>query len=90
MRNRATLQRLSRLLAVVAALLLPLNVWAADIDKSNSLTIDKDSATNSWTAKCDISVSGIDNHQPYSGRMLFGSGRQGQVAPRPSLTHSFR
>jgi hypothetical protein len=58
-------------LLVVAALLLPLNVWAADLNKFNSLTVEKNSATSSWTATCDISVSGTDNRQTYSGRMLF-------------------
>ena len=62
---------MSKLLLILAALLLPVSGWAADLDKSNSLTVDKDSTTSSWTATCDISVSGVDQKQIYSGRMLF-------------------
>ena len=78
LRNRVALQFFakkrndvgSRLLVIVAVLLLPLSVWAADLKKSNSLTIDKDSTAGGWTATCNISVGGIDGNQTYSGRML--------------------
>jgi hypothetical protein len=59
------------LLAVLAALLLPLNGWAADLSKSSSLVTELDPVTNSWTATCDFSVSGIDQKQTYSGVVLF-------------------
>ena len=58
-------------LVFVTVLLLPLNVWAEDLIKSNSLTIEKDSTVGGWTATCDISLGGTDNGQIYSGRMLF-------------------
>lgn len=58
-------------LLMFAALLFPMGAWAEELNKSNSLTVDKDSITGSWTATCDISVSGVDSRQIYSGRMLF-------------------
>ena len=65
---------------IVIALLLPLAAPAAGLTKSNSLTIDKDPGTNTWTATCDIAVRGIDNRQIYSGRMLFQFRPAGQDA----------
>jgi len=59
-----------RLLVIVAALLLSANAWAAELDKSSSLAVDKDATTGAWTATCDISVGGVDPAQTYSGRML--------------------
>jgi hypothetical protein len=55
---------------LLAALWLPVNARAGGLDKSSSLTINKDS-TEGWTETCDISVGGIDNGQAYSGRVLF-------------------
>lgn len=60
-----------RLMVIIAARVFAVNVWADELAKSNSLTIDKDSNTGNWTATCDISVSGVDGRQIYSGRMLF-------------------
>ncbi len=60
-----------RVVVIVFALLFSVNVWAGPTNKSNSLTIDKDPVTNNWTATCDISVSGVENNQIYSGVMLF-------------------
>ncbi len=60
-----------RLLVMVAVLLLSVNVWAGELIKSNSLTMDTDAGTNSWTATCDFSVSGVDQLQPYSGSLYF-------------------
>jgi hypothetical protein len=57
-------------LMMIAALLLPVNAWAGGLDKSSSLTINKDS-TEGWTAICAISVGGVDKGQTYSGRMIF-------------------
>jgi len=68
----------SRLLVIVAVLLLPPSVSAKDLNKSNSLTMDKDSTAGSWIATCDISVGGIDETQLYSGRMLFEFLAEGQ------------
>jgi len=59
------------LVIVVAALLFAVNASAGDVNKSNSLAVDKDAITGSWTATCDISISGVDERQIYSGRMLF-------------------
>ncbi|MGA6827724.1 hypothetical protein ACO9S2_08935 [Nitrospira sp. NS4] len=43
--------------------------WATGFNKSNSLTIENDPRTSSWTATCDISVSGVDEDKIYSGVM---------------------
>jgi hypothetical protein len=59
------------LLMIVAVFLLSVNAWAEGLNKSNSLTVENDPRTSSWTATCDISVSGVDPHQIYSGVMLF-------------------
>ncbi len=59
------------LFVVLAALLFSLKGWAEELDKSQSLTLEKDSVTSRWTATCDASVSGIDRRQIYSGRLLF-------------------
>src|SRR5262245_19355069 len=75
--SRRGLQVLSTLLVIVVAMLSPMDVWA-DPSESNSLAIDKDSASGMWTATCDISVSGVDSGQIYSGRMLFEFAAQGQ------------
>jgi hypothetical protein len=58
------------LVVIVTVLLLAVNA-SAEVNKSNSLAVDKDAITGSWTATCDISVSGVDERQIYSGRMLF-------------------
>ena len=60
-----------RLLMIVAVLLLSVNAWAEGLNKSNSLIVENDPMTSRWTATCDISVSGVDPHQIYSGVMLF-------------------
>jgi hypothetical protein len=60
-----------RLLVIVVVLLLSVNAWAEGLNKSNSLTVENDPMTSSWTATCDISISGVDPHQIYSGVMLF-------------------
>lgn len=65
-------------LVIVTALLLPVLVSAQPLNKSNALNIDKNAATNDWTVSCDIAVSGVDNQQAYSGRMLFEFLPEGQ------------
>jgi hypothetical protein len=55
---------------IVAAFLFAVNAWAGELNKSNSLTVDKDAITGSWIATCDISISSVER-QIYSGRMLF-------------------
>jgi hypothetical protein len=63
---------MSRLVVmVVAALLFAVNASAQGVNKSNSLAVDRDATTGSWTATCDISINGVDGRQIYSGRMLF-------------------
>ena len=47
------------------------NALASGVSKTNSLTVENDPATNRWTATCEISVSGIDTNQVFSGVMLF-------------------
>lgn len=43
--------------------------WAAGLNKSNSLTIENNPGTSSWTATCDILVRGVDVDKIYSGVM---------------------
>jgi len=62
---------MSRLLLIVAALVLSVNAWAAELDKSSSLTISKDAGASNPTATCRISVGGVDRRHTYSGVMLF-------------------
>lgn len=70
-------------LVILGLLLLSSNAFAAGIDKTNSLTVENDPATNAWLATCDISVSGIEPNQVYSGVMLFyglfGGGQTGST-----------
>jgi hypothetical protein len=67
-----------RLLLIVAVLLLSVNAWAAGLDKTNSLTVENNPTSSSWTATCDISVGGVEPNQIYSGRMLFAFAPEGQ------------
>lgn len=67
-----------RLLVMVAVVLFSVDVWAAGLNKSNSLTVESDPSNSSWTATCEISVSGIEPNQIYSGRMLFQFAPSGQ------------
>jgi hypothetical protein len=66
---------ISRIGMVALAVLFVGTSWAggpnAGLIKSNSLTVENDPTTSSWTSTCDISVSGVDVNQIYSGRMLF-------------------
>ena len=56
---------------IVAALLLPLAAWAADLKTHSALTVDSNATTEDATAKCDISVTGVDRKGTYSGVMRF-------------------
>lgn len=63
---------MARLIAIVfVCMLFSGNVLAAGIDKLNSFTVENNPANNSWTAPCEISVSGIDPNQIYSGVIRF-------------------
>ena len=84
-----------KLLVIIATLLLSVNVWGQELDKSQSLTIEKDSVTSRWTATCDASVSGVDPHKIYSGRFIIDGGvgsvinAAWQVEPTPPVEPPF-
>ena len=59
------------ILLIITVLLVSVPVWAEQPTKSQSLTIEKDSRTNTWMAICDASLPGLDATQIYSGVMLF-------------------
>src|SRR5262249_24485497 len=61
----------SAFLSSVMVVVLANMAWAGELNRSNSLTIGKDSGTALWTATCEISVGGLDVNQIYSGRMRF-------------------
>ena len=42
---------MQRALLIVTALLVSISVWAEELDKSQSLTIEKKSATNTWISR---------------------------------------
>ena len=66
------------LVFILLGLLLSGNAFAGGLIKSNSLTVENDPSSSSWTATCDISVSGIEPNNIYSGRMLFQYAPEGQ------------
>ena len=70
-------------LALVGLLMLSGHAFAAGINKTNSLVVENDPSTNAWIATCEISVSGIEPNQVYSGIMrfsgLFGGGQTSSI-----------
>ena len=67
------MDKLRKCLFVTACLvtLVAANVWAQEsLDKSSSLTIERDSRTGSWMGICDASVKGIDPRETYGGVLL--------------------
>ena len=64
------------LLLFIATLLLAGNVWAQELDKSQSLTLKKDAKTGVWVGRCEASVNGLDPQETYSGRLIFQFFRQ--------------
>jgi hypothetical protein len=58
------------LLLLIAVVLLAGSAWAQELDKSQSVTIEKDSKTRSWTGFCAAALGGLDPRQTYSGRFL--------------------
>ncbi len=60
-----------RLLVIVVVLSFSVDVQAAGLSKSSSLTVENDPNNSSWTAICDISVGGVAPNQIYSGRVFF-------------------
>ena len=66
------------LMSSFMVVLFVVTAWAGGLNKSNSLTVENDPMTSNWTATCDISISGIDPKQIYSGRMLLQFAPSGQ------------
>jgi len=59
------------LLLFIATLLLAGNVWAQELDKSQSVTLEKNGRTGVWVARCEAAVNGLDPQAIYSGRPIF-------------------
>jgi hypothetical protein len=64
------------LLLLIAMLLLSGNVWAQELDKSQSLTLQKDAKIGVWVGRCEAAVNGLDSQAIYSGRLILQFFRQ--------------
>jgi hypothetical protein len=84
----------SRVSMVTLVLLFVGTSWAggpnAGLSKSNSLTVENDPTTSGWIATCDISVSGVDPQQIYSGVVYFASVLGGGQTGGPVYSFTFQ
>ena len=77
-------------LSTVIVIVLSGMVSATKLNKSNTLTIAKDSATTLWTATCEVSVGGVDVNQIYSGRIYLQFRPSGAPSATTIFDHLFQ